>query len=179
MCKHEGDVVLRHNSLRNVFVESCHRACLGGQVKVGSGHGLDRLHCRPADVLVNKWHLGKPAAFDLTVASPLKPTTLTEAGVRCGSSALFADARKHNANDSKCAVLGWVCIPLAVESYGCWGTEAQQSFSRLAARLAIQMGCNKSQATTIVYQRLSLSLVRANARALLSRTRFQQSEEGD
>ncbi|KAL5517928.1 hypothetical protein EMCRGX_G003574 [Ephydatia muelleri] len=179
MCKHEGDVVLRHNSLRNVFVESCHRACLGGQVKVGSGHGLDRLHCRPADVLVNKWHLGKPAAFDLTVASPLKPTTLTEAGVRCGSSALFAEARKHNANDSKCAVLGWVCIPLAVESYGCWGTEAQQSFSRLAARLAIQMGCNKSQATTIVYQRLSLSLVRANARALLSRTRFQQSEEGD
>ena len=69
-------------------------------------------------------------------------------------------------------------FPLAVESYGCWGTEAQQSFSRLTARLATQMGCNKSQATTILYQRLSLSLVRANARALLSRARFQQSEEG-
>eukprot|EP00731_Ephydatia_muelleri_P000935 Em0001g935a len=120
----------------------------------------------------------KPAAFDLTVTSPLNPITLTEARVRCGSSALFAEARKHNANDSKCAELGWVCISLAVESYGCWGTEAQQSFSRLAARLAIQMGCSKTQATTIMYQRLSLSLVRANARALLSRARFQQSEEG-
>ena len=98
--------------------------------------------------------------------------------MRCGSSALFAEARKHNANDSKCAELGWVCIPLAVESYRCWSTEAQQSFSRLADRLAIQMGCSKSQATTIVYQRLSLSLVRANARALLSRARFRQSEEG-
>eukprot|EP00731_Ephydatia_muelleri_P033594 Em0033g10a len=98
-------------------------------------------------ILVNNWHLGKPAAFDLTVTSLLNPTTLTEAGVRCGSSALFAEARKHNANDSKCAELGWVCIPLAVESYRCWGTEAQQSFSRLAARLAIQMGCSKSQAT--------------------------------
>eukprot|EP00731_Ephydatia_muelleri_P034188 Em0050g6a len=141
-CKHGGDVVLRHNSLRDVFVESCHRACLGGQVEVGSGLGLDRLHFRPADVLVNNWHLGKPAAFDLTVTSPLNPIILTEAGVRCGSSALFAEARKHNANDSKCAELGWVCIPLAVESYGCWGTEAQQSFSRLAARLAIQMGCS-------------------------------------
>ena len=171
-CKHGGDVVLRHNSLRDVFVESCHRACLGGQVEVGSGLGLDRLHSRPADVLVNNWHLGKPAAFDLTITSPLNPITLTEAGVRCGSSALFAEARKHNANDSKCAELGWVCIPLAVESYGCWGTEAQQSFSRLAARLAIQMGCSKSQATTIVYQRLSLSLVRANARALLSHARL-------
>ncbi|KAL5493890.1 hypothetical protein EMCRGX_G015125 [Ephydatia muelleri] len=92
-----------------------------------------------------------PAAFDLTVTSPLNPITLTEAGVMCGSSALVAEARKHNANDSKCAELGWVCIPLAVESYGCWGMEAQQSFSRLA----IQMGCRKSQATTIVYQRLN------------------------
>ena len=78
-----------------------------------------------------------------------------------GSSALFAEARKHSANDSKCAELGWVCIPLAVESYGCWGTEAQQSFSRLAAHLAIQMGCSKSQAPPA----LSLSLVRAKARA--------------
>ena len=48
-------MVLCHNSLRDVFVESCHRACLGGQVEVGSGLGLDRLHSRPADVLV---HLG-------------------------------------------------------------------------------------------------------------------------
>ena len=38
---------------------------------------------------------------------------------------------------------------------------------------------NKSQATSILYQRLSLSLVRANARALLSRAGgFWYSEEG-
>ena len=35
---------------------------------------------------------------------------------------------KHNANDPKCTELGWVCIPaLAVETYGCWGVEAQGS----------------------------------------------------
>ena len=105
-CKHRGDVVLRHNSLRDVFVEICHRACLGGQVEVGSGLGLDGLHSRPADVLVNNWYLGKPAAVDLTITSPLNPTTLTEAVVRCGSSALVAEARKHSANDSKCAERG-------------------------------------------------------------------------
>ena len=98
--------------------------------------------------------------------------------MRCGSSKLVAEAKKHNANDSKCAELGWVCIPLAVESYGCWGMEAKQSFSRLAARLAIQMGCNKSEATTILYQRLSLSLVRANARALLSHQGFSIRRTG-
>ena len=40
---------------------------------------------------------------------------------------------KHNANDAKCTELGWVCIPLAVETYGYWGAEAQGSISRLAA----------------------------------------------
>eukprot|EP00731_Ephydatia_muelleri_P019560 Em0012g385a len=177
-CKHGGGVVLRHNSLRDVFVEFCHRACLGGQVEVGSGQGHDRLNSRPADVLVKNWHLGKPAAFDLTITSPLNPTTLTEAGVKCGSSAQVAEVRKHAANDGKCKELGWVCIPLAVESYGCWGMEAQESFKRLAARLAIQMGCSRSQATTTLYQRLSLSLVRANARALLSRARVHLEEGG-
>ena len=39
-------------------------------------------------------------------------------------------------------------------------------------------GCNKSQATTILYQRLSFSLVRVNATALLSSARFRHSEEG-
>ncbi|KAL5517624.1 hypothetical protein EMCRGX_G003206 [Ephydatia muelleri] len=120
------------------------RACLGGQVEVGSGQGHDRLNSRPADVLVQNWHLGKPAAFDLTITFPLNPTILTEAGVKCGSSAQVAEVRKHAANDGKCKELGWVCIPLAVESYGCWGTEAQESFKRLAARLAIQMGCSRS-----------------------------------
>ena len=177
-CKHGGDVVLRHNSLRDVFVEFCHRACLGGQVEVGSGQGHDRLNSRPADVLVKNWHLGKPAAFDLTITSPLNPTTLTEVGVKCGSSAQVAEVRKHAANDGKCKELGWVCIPLAVESYGCWGMEAQESFKRLAARLAIQMGCSRSQATTTLYQRLSLSLVRANARALLSCARVHLEEGG-
>ena len=159
-------------------MESCHRVCLRGQVEVGSGLGLDRLHSHPANVLVKNWHLGKPAAFVLAITSLLNPTSLTEAGVRCGSSALVTEERKHNANNAKCAELGWVCIPLAVDSYGCWGTEARQSVSRLAARLAIQMGCSKSQATTILYQRLSLSLVRANARALLSRARSQHLEGG-
>ena len=100
-CKYRGDVVLRHNSHRDVFVESCHRACSGGLVKVGNGLGLDRLPYRPADVLINNWHLGKPAAFDLTIPSPLNPTTLTEAGVRCGSSALGShmDAGAWNYNN--------------------------------------------------------------------------------
>ena len=109
------------------------------------------------------------------MVSPLNSTTLNEAGARSGSAAGKAEVRKHNANDAKCTELGWVCIPLAVETYGCWGVEAHSSFSRLAARLALQLQCSKSKAIKSIYQRLNLTLVRCNARALLSCARFQHS----
>eukprot|EP00731_Ephydatia_muelleri_P009811 Em0005g397a len=119
----------------------------------------------------------KPAAFDLMVVSPLNSNTLNEAGATGGSAARKAEACKHNANDRKNRELGWVCIPLAVETYGCWGEEAQSSVSHLAARLALQLQCSKSKAITRIYQRLNLTLVRCNARALLSRSRFQHLED--
>ena len=94
---------------------------------------------------------------------------LMEAGVTSGSAALAAEVRKHNADDAKCSELGWSCIPIAVEAYGCWGAEAMQNLSRLASRLATRGNCSKSHATCLLYGRLSLTLTRANTRALLTR----------
>eukprot|EP00731_Ephydatia_muelleri_P036192 Em0213g5a len=130
--------------------------------------GHDQPRTRPADVLVPDWVLGKPAAFDITVTSLLNPSTFTEASVMAGSAALAAEQRKHHANDAKCSELGWNCIPLAVESYGCWGIEARQHLARLASRLATHYNQSKSQATSSLYGRLNLALVKANVRALLS-----------
>ena len=47
-------------------------------MEVGSGLEQDERRTRPADVLVPNWDLEKPAAFDLTVASPLNQSILTE-----------------------------------------------------------------------------------------------------
>ena len=77
--------MLCHNSWRDVFSQFCHQARLGGQLEVGCGLGADKRHSRPADILVQNWIIGKPAAFDFTVTSPLNPTTLTEAGITRGS----------------------------------------------------------------------------------------------
>ena len=177
-CKGGGDVVLHHNSLWDVISQFCHRARLGGQLEVGCGLGVDKRHSRPADILVQNWIIGKPAAFDFTVTSPLNLTTLTEAGVTRGSAAMAAEVRRHGVNDRKCSELGWVSIPLAVETYGCWGAEAQSTISRLASRLAIQLQCSKSKAITTIDQRLNITLIRANTRALLSRSGFFRSEGG-
>ena len=70
-CKHGGDVVSCHNKLCNVFVKCCRRANVSAQVEVGSGFEHDKCNTRPADALVPNWSHGKPAAFDLTITSPL------------------------------------------------------------------------------------------------------------
>eukprot|EP00731_Ephydatia_muelleri_P011154 Em0006g48a len=162
--------VSRHNRVRDTLFEFCQRACLGAQLEAGSSLGHEARQARPADVLIPNWELGKPAAVDLCVTSPLNSNTLQVACVTPNSAAMQAEQRKHHSNDAKCEELGWVCIPLVVESYGSWGPEAQRCLSRLAGRLATtQLGQPKSLTTNLIYGRLNLTLIRANSRAILSR----------
>ena len=105
----------------------------------------------------------KPAAFDVTVTSPLTPATLHDACNSAGVAAHKAECRKHSSNDLKCQKLGWVCVPLAVESYWNWGKEAQNTFARLASILSISLHCPKAKVLTEIYGRLNTSLVRSVA----------------
>jgi len=54
-------------------------------------------------------------------------------------------------NNVKCSELGWVCIPLAVETYGNWGKEASDTFARLATRLAVGSSKSKSNFVFVLY----------------------------
>ena len=168
-CRHGGDVVARHNHLRDIFANFCRQAHLSVRVEVGYGLARDHVNSRPADVLVQGWDRGKPAAFDVTVASPLTPVTLNNASTSVGAAAYAAEQRKHVANDTRCQELGWTCIPLAVETYGNWGKEAQSVFSRLASLLAIGQAIPKPKMLGDIYGHLNMSLVRSVARAIMGR----------
>ncbi|KAL5491495.1 hypothetical protein EMCRGX_G016792 [Ephydatia muelleri] len=102
-CKKGGDVVTRHNRLRDVFVDFCHQAHLGVHVEVGSNLTPDGSRSRPADVWVCDWISGSFAAFDFTVSSPLSVASLNQACITSGFAALSAETRKHKANDPKCS----------------------------------------------------------------------------
>ncbi|KAL5515417.1 hypothetical protein EMCRGX_G000578 [Ephydatia muelleri] len=166
---HGGDVVTRHNRLRDIFVEFCRQAHLS--VRVEAGFGLSRVQrkTRPADVLVQDWVRGSPAAIDITVTSPLTPAMLRDTSTSAWSAAYAAECRKHEAIDTKCQELGWTCIPLAVETFGHWGKEAQAVFSHLASFIAIHRASPKSSVLNEMYSRLNMSLVRSVARAILVR----------
>ena len=101
------DVVTRHNQLRDIFADFCRRAHLSVRLEVGHGLSRDHVNSCPADVLVQGWDRGKPAAFfDVTVTSPLTPVTLSNASAAVGAAGYAAESRKHAANDTKCQELG-------------------------------------------------------------------------
>ena len=127
------------------------------------------INTRPADMFVQGWDGGKPAAFDITVTSPLTPATISDASTVSGAAAYAAECRKHSTNDARCQELGWVCIPLAVETFGHWGKEAQNVFSRLASLLSIHQGRPKSVALFDIYSRMNMCLVRSVSRAIVGR----------
>ena len=124
------------------------------------------INSRPADILIQGWDRGHPAAFDVTVTSPLTPATLNFSAVTEGAAAQAAEERKHASNDAKCEDLGWTCIPLAVESYGNWGKEARDVLNRLASLLAFGHSSTKPRLLTEIYSHLNVSLARSAAKAI-------------
>ena len=54
--------------------------------------------------LLPNWALGKPAAFDISVTSPLNPEIVSVAGLSAGADALSTEL-KHMDNDPKCNAL--------------------------------------------------------------------------
>eukprot|EP00731_Ephydatia_muelleri_P026850 Em0018g950a len=141
-------------------------ANLSVKVEAGSTLTPDLSRSRLVDALVSNWSDGISTPFDITGTSPLTPVSLQEASVTTGTAALLAERRKHQTNDPKCHMLGRKCTPLAVESYGSWGSEARQVFSHLASRLSFGVGILKPKILVEIYGKLNIALMRCNARAL-------------
>ena len=72
-------MVTRHNRLCDCIVEVCRRAHIGVQVEVGNNLTPSHSKTRPADILIPNWVMGRTAALDVSVTSPLNPQTLLEA----------------------------------------------------------------------------------------------------
>ena len=91
----------------------------------------------------------------------------------------FVSGKKLNRysvkNGPKCAELGWECIPLAVETYGGWGEKAQEMFNRISRRLAVGSASSEARVRQDMYGRLSLTLVRENAKTILARSSWPVS----
>ena len=65
----------RHNRIRDILVETCHRAHIGVKVEAGNNVSRDHSKTRPADILLPNWVLGRTAVLDVSITSLLNPIT--------------------------------------------------------------------------------------------------------
>ena len=86
--------------------------------------------------------------------------------VRAAARAAQAKVNKHAA---RCAAQGVDFLPLAVCSFGGWLPEGVEFVNTLAQRVALRSGLSQSVASVQLWQRLSVTLWRANAQAILHR----------
>ena len=119
------------------------------------------------------WSQGRPLAADITVSHPSQASHSAQAregdsaSIRAAVRAANDKVRKHKA---RCDAQGVEFLPLAVCSFGGWLPEGMEFVNKLAARVAERTGVAHGTAVSQLWQRLSVTLWRANAHAILHRT---------
>ena len=136
---------------------------------------------RPADVFIPAWDKGKDAALDVTVVSPLQSALVDRCATDHSAALDHAHNRKMASAFQACADVGVSFFPLAVETFGGWHPKAVTHLTRIGRALARQTATPESLAIKHFFQRMAISLQKANASMLLSRqTHFPDRDlDGD
>jgi hypothetical protein len=185
-----GDRTQRHNLLRNAaarFLVAAGlrpelekpgllraRPCIAGADESSSGRGGQQGADgrRPADIYLPHWQLGQPAALDFAVSSGLRVGFLDQSAQDGSSSGVgYAEAKCLHLDTARlCAEEGLKFIPMVCEAHGgSWGGEALSVWRGAAKTAALVSGESAALKLEHLLQSLSVTLHRANARAILSR----------
>ena len=118
--------------------------------------GLCRDGKRPDGASVLPWRRGRNATWDVTVAAA---SYVGDTAVKAGAAAEWAAAKKTEKYDE--LHRNYIFIPLACEVTGVWNIEAEEFFNDLGSRISCSTG--EAHETSVLYQRLSISLQKGNA----------------
>jgi hypothetical protein len=191
VCPCQGDRTRRHNILRDLVAVEAARASLGPEKEkagllphrpaedgVGSGsEGREDNNeaRRPADVWLPRgagFSGGKPEALDFAVTSGMRrdklTRTLTSAESICEdyaeSKGQFKDTEKQVSEE------GMKFTPIVFEAHaGGWGLAARQVIASIAKHQEVAGRWFREGASLVIAQRVSMSLQRECARAVLRR----------
>ena len=197
VCRCHGDRTVRHNRLRNSVYEDAVRGSMGAEkekqgllperptednlsgvqatddVAVGA-----RGRRRPADVFIARGLGGWPAALDFACTSGLRADTLHSAAQNPEDVLnAYEDFKKGFQAPGESATTADLCkgaglsfLPMIIESHsGGWGKTARRCLDVIAKHASACWHEDAEVETLRIAQRLSCSLHRENARAIMRR----------
>ena len=147
-CKKSGDMIGRHNAVRDYLAAQCRTAQLSPRTEVGDNN------LRPGDVFLPRWAGIRPAAIDVSVVNPLKAGSVAKSAKEQGATAIKAAEEKHRKYASYLAANNVSFIPFIMETYGGLGIEAIGFIKRLATRVARRRGTSYISTNKSVVARL-------------------------
>ena len=128
-------------------------------------------HRRPADVYLPAWLNGSPAALDFAVTAFQRQDIVELASREALASARQYSQAKRQYLDTEqlCNSVGLEFVPMVCESTGAWAPEAFHVTGLLAKAAASISGRDKDEVLAQSLQKLSVTVRRSQARALLRR----------
>ena len=102
-CQGRGDIISRHDRVRDTIMTACSSANLSPVCE--QKHLLPENNSRPGDVYLTSFIAGQPAALDVTITSPLQASLISDAARTCGFALTLAEDKD------------WALLP-EVQRYG-------------------------------------------------------------
>jgi len=168
-CRHAGSLGVRHNALREIFLNFLGRAGIKGCMREAPSL-LPGSAARPADIFVPNFAAAQSACLDFAVTHTQQPNILECASV-CGGAAAeqYEIAVKEDKFGAECKAAGLLLVPMVVEVFGRWGERSQEAFQLIAKAGANRASEKVVAAGNHLRRSMSVGLQRLNARILLSR----------
>ena len=171
-CHGRGDMIFRHNCIRDKIIPACSGAFLSpiSQQKSllpdnNSGRYL------PGDIFLPVWNAGHPADLDVTVTSSLQSSFIINSSENSGFALSASEDRKYEQYDQNCSEVGIQFIPLAFETFGGFSETVRKTLKRIAT-LADNRHLQPdvlSVAFSRLSQSVSVTAIRGSAILLLAR----------
>jgi hypothetical protein len=170
ICKREGNVVHRHNDAYRVFVSEARKGCIPLRVE-------QKIHITPdetysADILLPYGIPGlsqRSTAFDLTITTNFNKTMVGKAAKKDLAAAQSGEDRKSNEHETDLDKRGFDFFPLAFEATGGHCDQVAPIAHYFISQHSLMTGIPFSELSVNFWTRLSLSIQRSNATAILWR----------
>jgi hypothetical protein len=162
-CTHSGDLIVRHNAVRN-FVNRVATDALLSPFMEKRGILGETSGRRPGDVTIPMWSSGKSMAIDVAVTSPLAPSS-----VRLSTPCEEYAAGKHKKYDDGFRNQPWFFSALVLETTGAINAEGEELMRQLFRYAAKRQGREFSSFCGRGWARLSCNLQRAVSQMILAR----------
>jgi hypothetical protein len=162
-CAKKGDLVIRHNAMRDLVGVIARDGVLNPQLEkkgiLGPTSGR-----RPGDVSIPDWS-GSPLAIDVAVTSPLIATSL-RLGSPCEE---YAANQKHRKYDASFEGSNYSFCAMVFETLGAVNLEGEEVLRQLFRYAAKHLGREFSSYCVRAWARVSCTLQRSVAQSILNR----------